>query len=178
MIIAGQLAKTAPDVLAHPEVARALEQALVHAMIMCLTLSTPVELGIGGRHHLAIIARFEELLAANRDMPLHLAEICAAIHVSERTLRVCCHDHLGMGPIRFLWLRRMNLAHRALAKAGPATTTVTAIAADYGFWEFGRFSVAYRGLFGESPSATLHRPPDDVPTSHDRPFALPASGSA
>jgi hypothetical protein len=33
----GHLAKTAPDILAKPEVARAIEEALVEAMILCLT---------------------------------------------------------------------------------------------------------------------------------------------
>ena len=33
---AGYLAKTAPDILAKPEVARAMEQALVEAMVLCL----------------------------------------------------------------------------------------------------------------------------------------------
>ena len=31
------------------------------------------------------------------------------------------------------------------------------IAADFGFWEFGRFSGQYRRLFGELPSETLRR---------------------
>src|SRR4051812_27214644 len=34
---AGQLAETVPDVLAHPEIARAMEQALVQVMVECLT---------------------------------------------------------------------------------------------------------------------------------------------
>jgi AraC-like DNA-binding protein len=164
---AGQLAKIAPEVLAKPEVVRALEQALVHAMIMGLTDGTPVEMNRWDHRHSTIIARFEELLAASQGCPLYLAEICTAIGVSERTLRVCCHDHFGMGPIRYLWLRRMHLARHALMRADSTTSTVTEIATEFGFWELGRFSVAYRALFGETPSASLRRPPEDLPTSQN-----------
>ena len=36
----------------------------------------------------------------NCDRPLHLVEICAATGASERTLRIVCEEHLGMGPVR------------------------------------------------------------------------------
>lgn len=175
---AGQLAKSAPDLLARPQVARALEQSLVRAMIMCLTEGTAVEMSAGGQHHAAVIARFEELLAANHEQPLYLAEICAATGVSERTLRVCCQQHLGMGPVHYLWLRRMHLARRALRLADPAAATVTGIATEFGFWELGRFAVEYRTLFGEPPSASLRRPADDRRASRDRPLSLADSESA
>jgi len=82
--------------------------------------------------------------------------------VSERTLRLYCQEQLGMGPHRYLWIRRMNLARRALTLADATTKTVTEIANDHGFGELGRFAVAYRKLFGESPSATLRREPDEL----------------
>jgi AraC-like DNA-binding protein len=170
--IAGQLAKTTPDLLALPEVARSLEQELIRLMIKCLTESASSGMTTGGRRHDAIVGRFEEFLEANPDMPLYLTEICAAIGVAERTLRGACEEHLGMGPIRFLNLRRMHLVRRALLRADPSTATVTRLATDHGFWELGHFSVAYRTLFGESPSESLRRPPDDRRIVPNRPSSL------
>jgi AraC-like DNA-binding protein len=151
---AGHLAATVPDILAHPEVAKSIEQELVRAMVRCLTEGVVV--GSVNRHQrVPVMRRFERFLESSPERPLYIAEICAAIGVAERTLRDHCLDHLGMSPHRYLWLRRMTLARRALSRADPTLKTVTEIATDLGFWELGRFSVAYRKLFGETPSATL-----------------------
>jgi AraC-like DNA-binding protein len=119
-----------------------------------------------------MMVRFEEFLEANSDRPLYLAEICAAIGVAERTLRAACEEHLGMGPIRFLTLRRMHLVRQVLLRADLSKTTVTRVVTDYGFWELGRFSVAYRARFGESPSETLRRPPEQTAIHLNRPSSL------
>jgi AraC-like DNA-binding protein len=158
---ANHLAVHAPDILSHPEVSRAVEQELVRAMVMCLTNGIEIATMSLALQRVPIMRRFEQILEANPDKPIYLTEICAAIGVAERTLRQHCQEHLGMGPHRYLWLRRMNLARRALAFADPRATTVTVIAHDHGFGELGRFSVAYRRLFGETPSATLRRAPED-----------------
>ncbi|MBV8408135.1 MAG: AraC family transcriptional regulator [Alphaproteobacteria bacterium] len=105
----------------------------------------------------AVVARFERFLAATGFQPVRLPAICVAIGVSERTLRTCCHEQLGMSPTHYVWLRRMHLAYSALLGADPARASVTEIATHFGFWELGRFSVEYRELFGESPSTSLHR---------------------
>jgi AraC-like DNA-binding protein len=168
----GAIAKTTPDLLALPEVLRALEHELTYAMVTCLSEGVSLKMTEGGRRHDAIVARFEAYLEAHPDRPLYLTEICAAIGVSERTLRVSCEEHLGMGPIRYLCLRRMHLVRRALLRADPSTATVTRLATDHGFWELGRFAVAYRALFDESPSESLRRPLDERPIFLNRPSSL------
>ncbi len=168
----GQLAESAAEVIEQPEPARALEQALLHAMISCLAESETVKTARGAVGHTAVVARFEEVLGANYDRPLHLAEICAAVGASERTLRVSCMEHLGIGPVRYLWLRRMHLAHSAFIKTAPGTATVTQIATANGFWELGRFAVEYRALFGEAPSASLSRPIQEIRASKNSAFTF------
>ena len=170
--LVSQIAETTPHILELPEVIEALEQHLIHIMIRCLTDGLPSRMTLGNQRHDTIVAKFEEYLEANPNTPLYLPEICAAIGAAERTLRVACEQHLGMGPIRYLALRRMHLVRRALSRAAPSTTTVTRIATDYGFWELGRFSVTYRALFGETPSATLQRPSDDQRVFLNRPSSF------
>jgi AraC-like DNA-binding protein len=167
-----RLALGAPDRLTHPETVRSLEQSLIRTMVHCLD-GSPVRRSAGAARHTAIVTKLEKFLKANHDRPLYLAEICAATGVSERMLEVSCKEHIGISPFRYLWLRRMHLARRALLRADPATTTVTAVSTDHGFWELGRFSVQYAKLFGESPSATLRKPPDEQRTVQNRPFDLP-----
>jgi AraC-like DNA-binding protein len=169
---ARQLANDSSDLCSRPEPARALEQSLLHAMISCLSETTTVERNSGAHRHSTIIARLEEFLGAHYDRPLHLPEICAAVGASERTLRVSCIEHLGMGPIRYLWLRRMHLARRALIVTASTPGAVTEIATANGFWELGRFAVEYRALFGEAPSATLRREPEDMRKAPNNPFVF------
>jgi AraC-like DNA-binding protein len=154
------IAKTSPELFQLPEVVRAFEQNSIHLMVRCLTEGAISTMSPGAQRHEAIVKRFEEFLEANPNTPLYLTEICAAVRTAERTMRAACEDHLGMGPIRYLALRRMHLVRRALLRADSSIATVTRIATDHGFWELGRFAVAYRALFGEPPSATLQRPPE------------------
>jgi AraC-like DNA-binding protein len=157
---ADHLAKTAPDILAKPEVARAIEEALVEAMILCLTEGHSDNVRNRHRHRATVMRRLEEVMTSTPDRPLYMPQLCTTVGASYTTLRDCCQEYLGMSPKRYLWLRRMHLVRRVLKRADAEKTTVTEIATDYGFWELGRFAVAYRSLFGEAPSAALRRPPE------------------
>ena len=181
---AGELAATVPDIIARPEVARALEQELVRVMVRCLTEGIAPEPDDHRHARVPVMRRFEQVLKENPDQPLHVSEICAAIGVADRTLRLHCMEHLGMSPQPYLWLRRMNFARRALSLADPAKSTVTEIATGQGFWELGRFAISYRRLFGESPSETLRSSPRLVtphpavqPSASSRRFFTGAGGT-
>lgn len=170
--VAGGFAKTMPELFELPEVVRAFEQQLIHALVRCLTDVNVSTIKGGGLRHKAIVARFEEFMEANPNTPLYLTEVCAVVGAAERTLRAACKEHVGMGPIRYLTLRRMHLVHRELERTAPSTSTVTQVATDHGFWELGRFAVAYCELFGEPPSATLRRPPKYRRIDINRPSSI------
>jgi AraC-like DNA-binding protein len=154
-----RLAETRHKLIANPEVARALEQELLHALVNCLTAGDANANLKTRRNHTDIMVRFEDALAANKDPHLNVPALCAAIGVPERTLRVCCTEFLGMSPSRYLLLRRLNMTRSALRRADPATASVAGIARSHQFLEPGRFAVAYRTIFGEMPSSTLRRSP-------------------
>src|SRR5262249_6349826 len=156
--VAGNLAEDAPAILAQPEAARGLEQALIEAMWDCI--GGQVEAGrTAQRHHEAIMRRSHRVVEERLSEPLYVPELCKEVGASARTLLACCQEHLGMGPKHYLLLRRMHMVRRALIHSTTADTTVTAAATRYGFWQFGRFAVEYKALFGEAPSVTLARPP-------------------
>jgi AraC-like DNA-binding protein len=155
--VAGLLAEEAPEIIAHPEAARRLEQALIEAMVDVLANREEHDDSLAHGRHAIVMRCFRRVVEESSEEPLYIPEICKAIRVSERTLRMCCQEYLGMGPKRYLLLRRMHLVRRVLRQAATDETSVTDIATRYGFWHLGRFAVEYHSLFGESPSATLCR---------------------
>jgi len=58
--------------------------------------------------------------------------------------------------MRYLRLVRYSKARKDLLDSDPKKTSVSEIAAKWHFWQFGRFSVEYKSLYGESPSETLN----------------------
>lgn len=163
---ARRLAKEAPERLAHPEVVRALENALTHAMVDCVIEATSVEPSYSYRQHAAVMKRLEDMIHRNAGRSLYLAEVCKAVGASERTLRRCCQEQLGMAPNQYLLMRRLHLARQRLLESDHRGTSVTEIATGLGFWELGRFSGAYHGAFGELPRVTLGRPPAEYAARH------------
>jgi AraC-like DNA-binding protein len=151
------LAEARKKLIGSPEVARALEQEMLYAIIHCLAAKEVDDHPRARRHHAAIMARFEETLSKRIDQKLNMPKLCAEVGVAERTLRMCCAKFLRVSPARYLLLQRLNKARAALRRADPAKASVAEVARNHQFLELGRFAVTYRTTFGESPSATLQR---------------------
>lgn len=84
-----------------------------------------------------------------------VVDICMALGVSERTLQYAFRDYVGMSPVAYLRVCRLNRVRAELASADPAGATVTQVAMRCGFLHLGRFAGDYKRLFGMTPSQTL-----------------------
>ena len=111
---------------------------------------------------------YSEIVRACQDYTLsldgrrpYMSELCAAANVGERTLQYAFHDIMGMSPLTYLHRLRLHRARDELRKAKSGCTTVTDVAVNWGFWQFGDFSRAYKNCFGEVPSSTLRGSPSD-----------------
>jgi AraC family transcriptional regulator, ethanolamine operon transcriptional activator len=101
-----------------------------------------------------VVDRACELMLSRSVEPPSILEICQRIGASPRKLNYCFQDVLGVSPAKYLRAVRLNNARRDL-KDPVGQTSVQDVAARWGFWHLGQFSVDYRRQFGELPSATL-----------------------
>jgi AraC-like DNA-binding protein len=105
------------------------------------------------------IARAVELVEERPAEPWTTIRLARAVHVSVRSLQEGFRRDLQVPPMTYLRQVRLRRVREALAQGTPDTTTVSSVASSFGFLHMSRFSAAYREAFGETPSATLRRPP-------------------
>ena len=102
-----------------------------------------------------LVQRAAEFLNSHAAEGVRIGELSRVAGVSERTLRKAFHTVHGVSPKQFDLRERLFGARRALCEVDAARKTVTTIACEFGFFELGRFSRAYKAAFGESPSQTI-----------------------
>jgi transcriptional regulator GlxA family with amidase domain len=108
---------------------------------------------VASRHRL--VQRAAEFLSSHAAEGVRIGELSRVAGVSERTLRKAFHTVHGLSPKQFDLRERLFGARRALCNVDEARKSVTSIACEFGFFELGRFSRAYKAAFGESPSQTI-----------------------
>jgi AraC-like DNA-binding protein len=119
----------------------------------CENILPPPTSRTGGR--LRRLRQARDFIAAHRQQPLYLDDICTALNLAPRTVENLFRDLLGVNPIAYLRHQRLHGVRRTLKAAEPTSGIVKEVALDWGFWHLGRFSRDYRTFFGESPSETL-----------------------
>lgn len=150
-------AATMPGLLDPSPMRRALVHAMCDALLLRVRRASPAETA----HHDTVASRQRVVREAREYMRVHaheaigVPELCAVLHVSRRTLQYAFQEVLGLSPVTYLRVLRLNAVRRDLRRGG--ARPVADHAAQWGFWHLGRFATDYRALFGELPSETLAR---------------------
>lgn len=97
------------------------------------------------------------LLRQEEGRPISIAELVQVSGVSERTLRSYFRKCFGVGPHRYLHVRRMHLIRASLAISEARHETVANVAKRFGYADAGRMAAEYLDMFGEYPHQTLER---------------------
>lgn len=130
-----------------------LEQACLRAAVEAVyPAARPAALPLPART--ALVRRADELMRANFRVPVGEIDLCAALGVSGRTLRLAFRERYGLGPMAYYQAVRLNAARGLLRAAGPGGAPIGEVGRSCGFAHPGKFAGYYRRLFGESPSAT------------------------
>jgi AraC-like DNA-binding protein len=106
-----------------------------------------------------VVKTAEDYALSHADDRVYVTDLCRAAAVSERALQYAFKEVMGLTPVAYLIRLRLHRVRQALLAATHGSTTVSAVALDWGFWHFGEFSRAYKDCFGELPSDTLRRKP-------------------
>nr|WP_315400002.1 helix-turn-helix domain-containing protein [uncultured Duganella sp.] len=102
-----------------------------------------------------VVSLAREYIHAHRSEAITVPELCEQVHVSRRTLQYCFEDVLGMSPMLYLRMMRLNGVRRQLNDGAPGELAIGDVADAWGLSNFSQFSSDYRKLFGLCPSATL-----------------------
>ncbi len=153
---ARELDKPAAEIVTSPLAAAHLEQTLRMLVQGCIDEQQPAAPGRADDVTDVRLRRVEDWLDGHLTEPIGVAEMAAVAGVSVRSLQQAFRRRRGCSPMQWLMRRRLEAARVALRAPEPATS-VTKIATQAGFFNFGRFAGRYRALFGESPGETLAR---------------------
>ncbi len=105
----------------------------------------------------SLISQVIELINDRNAWEMSVPELASVTGVSQRTLLTAFREQFGITPQNYLRVHRLHLARRMLLKNAPQSTTVAAVATEFGFFDLGRFAGRYLLMFGEHPSETLRR---------------------
>ncbi|NPT40991.1 helix-turn-helix domain-containing protein [Paraburkholderia sp. 1N] len=144
-----------PDMLNSADARVATTHALLDVLMPFVADEHASQMMVCGPHNRTrLVRQAREFALASIDASLRIVDLCRALGVSRRALQYCFEQELGVSPVTYLRLLRLNGARRDLLYPD-ASLQVKDVAARWGFWHWSRFSAEYRHMYGELPSQTL-----------------------
>lgn len=152
--------------LGHPVLAEQAENHLLTSLLLSTQHNYSAALATGAATPGAaptvlprVVKRAQEFMHSRLELPITLAEVCAHVGVSARSLQQTFAQCTGTSPMAFLRELRLDAVRAALQQPArdERAPQVSEIAARYGFFHLGHFAEAYRRRFGETPSDTRQR---------------------
>ena len=102
------------------------------------------------------VKRAEEYMQEHVTMPISINDLVKITSVSARSLYDGFRRFRSTTPMNYLRSLRLKNVHKDLLECSE-NTRVTEIATKWSFTQFGRFSVAYKKVYGQSPSDTIRQ---------------------
>jgi len=100
--------------------------------------------------------KIRDLLHEKITRNIDIAALANALNISESHLHYRFKADYGITPKKYLENLRLNAVHKELQLAYPNVVTIVEIAQKFNFFHMGHFSTAYKKLFAQTPSQTLH----------------------
>ena len=134
---------------------RLQQDIVMMALLEVLKVETPQPAKTQSYYHRkSVVDTARQFLDYHLDEPVTVTQLCEITNVSRRTLQYSFESILGVSPIQYLRISRLNGVRRSLVQAKDGQA-VSDIAAQWGFWHLSQFAKDYKQLFGETPSKTL-----------------------
>ena len=128
--------------------------------IMQLLLGMTADLPVSKKSHAEqfihrhVVDSARNYILSRKSEALTVTDLCEGLRTSHRSLHYAFNKVLGISPVTYLRYIRLN-GVRAELVSSDKPTLISEVAANWGFWHMGMFSVYYKHLFGERPSETL-----------------------
>jgi len=151
------LVKNRPEILVKKNARRMMADSIFNLLLEVMNKATSItEQPVSQTNKALGVRRVVEYLHHYANQVPTIAELCKVAKLSERNLQYAFKEYLGITPVRYLRLVRLNGVKRDLLLSHPKKDRIVDIALNWGFIELGRFAGEYRQLFQELPSSTLN----------------------
>lgn len=146
-----------------------LADTALNNILLALNMSTmqaPEPLPQSADRQARVVRHAIRFMSTHLDQDFTIADVCAATHVSQRTLLYHFDHCLGMSPQQYLKAMRLNAARSLLRTHGIERSkyppSIAEIAAQCGYDHPSRFAGDYKRQFGVLPSETLRMAAKDA----------------